>query len=1293
MSPGAEPVCPSPGEDWSVLMDAIQRFEDAWKQGPRPSIDDHLPAQSGLRQRLLIELAHIDLELRLKAGEAARVEEYLSRYPELSRDRTAALDLIAAEHEQRRRREPELALDEYLRRFPQYHGELQGQLTRRTIAAKDSPPHRASQRPEAPPEIAGYQILSPLGKGGMGVVYKARQLSLDRPVALKVLPLECAQDPVWLARFRGEALTASSLNHPNICTIYDTRERAGRPFLSMELIEGRTLATVAAQHLGVEEVCRLVAQAARALAAAHAAGVVHRDIKPANLMVRDDGIVKVLDFGLARRLRTATDQSAARGNTDPGTLVGTVLYMSPEQARAEPVGPASDIFSLGLVLYELATGQHPFLPDSEEGVLNAIMTQAPLPPARLNPQIPAPLDALIQHMLSKDARLRPAAVEVAEALAELSDTSTCLPRGALTGPARCPTVGRRQELAELHAGFESAAAGRGMMLCVTGEPGLGKTTLVETFLHDLAADGRTWRLARGHCSERLAGAEAYLPFLEALDSLLQGDGGPAAAQVMKLLAPSWYMQLVPLATDETAAARSPLEARDASQERRKREFGLFVQELSRRHPLVIFLDDVHWADPSSIDLLAYLGSKCAALRVLLILTYRPSDLRRCQHPFKPVKLELQGRGVCREIELRFLTRDDLESYVDQAFAGHQFPAEFPAVLHGRTEGNPLFMVDLLRYLRERGVIVQDHGRWALVRAMPDLQRELPESVRGIIQRKTDQLCEADRQLLMAASVQGRDFDSAVVAHILERDPADVEERLQVLDRVYALVRLVREQVSPNGTLTLRYSFVHVLYQNALYAMLLPTRKATWSGVAARALQKHYGETCPTVAAQLALLFEAARQPAKAIEYFLLAARNAVEVFAHREAVGLARRGLALLATQPDTPARSQQELPFLLALGVSLVATKGFASPEVEQTYLWAREVCQRIQDKATLFPVLYGLWNVYLLRCELLQCKDLATQMFALAEDQPDSVLRLQAHNVMQQPLLHMGEFADARRHQQQCQALYNAEQHATLTAVYGEDPGVGCMLYGAVTLWCMGYPEQALRSVREARRLAEQLSHPFNVARALYFGAFMHVCRREAKLAGHLAGILMDLCREQGFALLVPGGLLLHGWSLVEQGQAKEGIDQMRQGLTGWRATGALSHRPYQLALLAEALAREGQAPDGLIALDEALALAEVSGERFLEAELHRLRGELLLVGARDEPATQGAVEACFRRALDVARRQSARSLELRAMMSLSRLYRQQRRGHEIHPLLSQVHGWFTEGFDTPDLRESQALLAELA
>jgi RIO-like serine/threonine protein kinase len=393
--------------------------------------------------------------------------------------------------------------------------------------------------------ISHYRILEKLGRGGMGIVYKAQDKRLGRSVALKFLPEDYARDPQRLERFQREARTASALNHPHICTIHDMDEYEGQPFLAMELIEGQTLRVLAEQRLGLTALVSLVGQVVKALAAAHAAGIVHRDIKPENIMVRDDGYAKVVDFGLARRHPTHADPSSAEAGeiTDPGAVLGTVRYMSPEQAQAETATSASDLFSLGVVLYELATGQHPFSGKSHLEILHAIRSQSPVRPSLLNPEIPALLESLILQMLEKDSRLRPSAVEVDALLAKLTGKSAGLPPGRSIIPVQRHTVGRHKELAELRAGFEAAAAGRGLLLCVAGEPGIGKSTLVEDFLQELAAQGPIASLARGRCSERLAGAEAYLPFLEALDSLLHEEAGEQTARVMKVVAPTWYVQL------------------------------------------------------------------------------------------------------------------------------------------------------------------------------------------------------------------------------------------------------------------------------------------------------------------------------------------------------------------------------------------------------------------------------------------------------------------------------------------------------------------------------------------------------------------------------------------------------------------------------------------------------------------------------------------------------------------------------------------------------------------------------
>ena len=738
-----------------------------------------------------------------------------------------------------------------------------------------------------------YRITAELGRGGMGEVYGAEDTRLGRAVALKFLPAGKVGDRASVERFQREARAASALNHPNIVTVHDIGETDAGFFLVMEWVQGRTLRALAGAGLALGEIWRLGSQVAKALSAAHAAGIVHRDIKPENVMVREDGYLKVLDFGLARLIAPGgrPESNTRTALSDPGTAVGTIRYMSPEQARGDPAGPASDIFAFGILLYELASGRHPFEANSQLAVLNAILSAKPLRPSRFRPEISGEPEDLILRMLEKDFRLRPSAAEVDRVLGELAGQTAAQRAAAPVRGAMRLTVGRRNELAELEAAFRSAAGGGGLILCVAGEAGIGKSTLLEDFSMRLRAQGAACYLANGRCSERLAGSEAYLPLLEALESLLRG-GGDAAAHLMQLVAPTWYVQIAPLSSQDSAEARVLADVKAASQERLKRELVAFLEEISRLQPLVLFLDDVHWADASTVDLVAYAGARIAPLRVLMVATYRPSDLLLARHPFLRVRQELQAHGVCRELALGFLTAADVEQYLALQFPEHSFPADLAPSIHANTEGNALFMVDLVRYLKDGGVIAEVEHRWRLARSLPEIERELPESVRSMIERKIDQLDEPARRLAAAAAVQGHEFDSAIAAKALAMAPTEVEERLETLDRLHGLVRLIGERELPDSTLTLRYQFVHVLYQNALEGSLTATRKASLSGAIAQAMAGFYGEQSAEVASELGLLFHAARDFVRASDHFLQAARNAARVYAYPESIALLQRVMA-----------------------------------------------------------------------------------------------------------------------------------------------------------------------------------------------------------------------------------------------------------------------------------------------------------------------------------------------------------------------------------------------------------------
>ena len=870
-------------------------------------------------------------------------------------------------------------------------------------------------------------------------------------------------------------------------------------------------------------------------------------------MITVDGLVKLLDFGLAKLASPVGSVDFVAITLDgrattPGTILGTVGYMSPEQAKGQPADARSDQFSLGTLLYEAATGENPFRRPTPVQTLSAIIEAAAEPLSEAGVAVSDAFCRIVERCLAKEPERRYASTE--DLRSELSG-ATEPPASAgiiLAGRERRHTVGRDESVAELRKGLEWVRAGRGLLLCIAGETGIGKTTLVETFLDGL--DPGRARIGRGRCSERLAGTEAYLPFLESLESLLRGDAADETARRMKKLAPSWFFELRPDSFDEgTQRASAP--------ERMKRELSSFLEELSRQAPMVLFLEDLHWADVSTVDLLAHLADRFDALHVLVLATYRPEELRIGKHAFLKVRSDLQARGACREVTLPFLTLEDIEHYLSLEFPEHDFPDELPLLIHEKTEGSSLFMADVLRDLKDRDVITERNGVWHREQSVSEIGRELPQSVRGMIERKLEPLDEADRRLMVAASIRGDEFDSAVLSEVLEQDPAEVEERLEVLERVHALVRPVGEEEFPDGTFTVRYRFVHVLYQNTLFDSLTPTRRAKLSRAVAEALLSHLEGHEDSIASELGVLFEAARDRARGAQYFGIASRNASRVFAYREAIVVAHRGLQLVSAMPETPDRAGLELALQMAQAPALIATKGYAAPEVGEAFNQARQLYRDVGETPQLFPVMHGLYMFSLVRPDLPMSLELAEQLLQLAEREPETHLLIPAHRALGTSLTLLGRIRESHEHFERGSELYELDQHHTLVRLYGQDEGMLCRQYSSWTLWLLGYPDQAVRrsneTIEEVRRGKKD---PYGLTQLLSAASCLHRMRRDPQATRETAEEALALATEHGFPLWVAWAAMHRGWALAQLGRYEEGIALVREGMEGWVATGAELH-----------------------------------------------------------------------------------------------------------------------------------------
>jgi DNA-binding winged helix-turn-helix (wHTH) protein/predicted ATPase len=779
-----------------------------------------------------------------------------------------------------------------------------------------------------------------------------------------------------------------------------------------------------------------------------------------------------------------------------------------------------------------------------------------------------------------------------------------------------PLVGRENELAQLHGWLEKASRGERQLVFVSGEAGIGKTTVVEAFLQTLDSrrqtlDACVW-IGRGQCVEHFGAGEAYLPVLEALGRLCREAAGQDVIALLRQQAPTWLVQMPTLVSP---AELEELQRRTAgvTRERMLRELTEALEALTAERTLILRLEDLHWSDYSTLDLLSVLARRQEAAQLLILGTYRPVEILTRDHPLKGVKHELQLHGQCEELALDFLSEAAVAEYLAVRFpvgATHASPLRSLAhVIHQRTDGNPLFMVNVVNDLVAQSVVVQTNGGWELRGEVSERTLRMPVSLWQLIEQQIERVRPEEREVLEVASIVGAEFSAAAVAAGVEQPPETVEARCEALARREQFLRARGVSEWRDGTVATRYQFLHALYQEVLYERIPAARRSRLHRQIGERIEAAYGTQAQEVAAELAVHFERGRDYQRAVQYLRQAGENASQRNAYVEAINLLSKGLELLKTLPDTPEYIQQELALQVALGAPLIATKGQGAPEVGHVYARARELCQLTGETSRLFPILRGLWEFYELRTEYQIAQELGEQLLALAQRQPDPSLLLLAHNVLGDTLLMQGEFSVAHEHLERGEALYDVHQHRSHAFLYGYDSGVHCLSFAAWALWLLGYPDQALKKIYAALSLARDVSHPFTFVFALLHSSILHHLRREAQATQECAETEIALCIEQGFALFLAGGSMYRGWALVEQGQGKEGIAQIHEALAAWQATGTEMDRPHFLGLLAEAYGKVGEAEQGLAALVDALAQVEKTGERWYEAELYRLKGQLTL------------------------------------------------------------------------------------
>ena len=839
-----------------------------------------------------------------------------------------------------------------------------------------------------------------------------------------------------------------------------------------------------------------------------------------------------------------------------------------------------------------------------------------------------------------------------------------------------PFVGRERELDLLLDGYERCKEGRGQAFSIVSDAGAGKSRLLYEFRKAVASEGVTF--LEGKCLS-YSRSVAYHPWIDILKSnfdIGQRDGDSQIREKVK-------NGLIKLGADEAATLlfllellavkESGIDSISLSPEARKNRIIAALKRISlkgsERRPLIMAFEDLHWVDKSSEEALKHLLDSISGARIFLIFTYRPEFV----HTWG-------GRSYHNQVNLNRLSNRESLMMVTHLLGTEIIDNSLEELILEKTEGVPFFIEEFIKSLTDLNIIEKKDSKYRLSKDIKEVA--IPSTIQDVTMARVDLLPDAAKEVLQTGSVIEREFSYELIKMVSDLAEEELLSHLSVLKDSELLYE---RGIFPQSA----YIFKHALTQAVVYSSLLLKRRKHIHEKIGRAIETLYPERLEEFYEMLAYHYTEAGCHEQAVAYWQQAGQRALQRSANLEALDHLTRGLEGLKTLPDTPVRTQLELDFLIALGLAYRLTRGYTAPEAARTYTRARAVCQQVGDTPKLAQVLFGLSMYHLGRADYRTAQELGEQLLAEARRQNDAGLTLEAHRTLGSTLYYSGKFSAARAHLEQGIALYDPQQHRSHAALFGFDPGVVCHAIAAHALSILGYPDQAQQRIQTALTLAQATSHPHSLAAALNWTTELHQHCGEPQAVQEHAERILAFSSDQGFPHWVAWATHNRGWALAMQGRSKEGIAQLHQGRDMLQDLGLEITMTGILGNIAEAYGHAGQPEAGLQAVAEALKLMEQKGEHKFEASLYRIKGELLL-GLSADHRTEA--ETCFHQALAVARRQQAKLLELHAATSLGRLWQQQGKREQACELMAEIHGWFTEGFDTRCLKEAKALLKEL-